>query len=311
MLSRLILFWLLIGASLAQAQVVINEIQYNPYLSDETEFIELYNAGPTSLNLGGWIFRNGGDEEFTLPPYSLPAGQYVVLARNLSAFQAYYDDVDNVIGSYGFDLGNDGDQVRLFDPDDNLVDLVPYLDDRPWPDDADGDDRNRSLELIAPVLDNSQPYAWLAETEDGTPGAPNLTDDDVGEMSVSPLSITYGEVEIGEMASQTVSIANTGDDDLYITSLVTFDPAFTIEVSGLGVLEWGNPSAILEVSGILEIAETEVYDFQVHFSPDRAGEISDNLQIINFSNQDPIFNVPLDGIGGESGGTPEIEVDPL
>ena len=48
------------GVVLAQQNaVVINEIHYDPDLKYEwVEFVELYNAGPTDVDLSGWSFSD-------------------------------------------------------------------------------------------------------------------------------------------------------------------------------------------------------------------------------------------------------------
>src|ERR1043166_4599590 len=60
--------------SVAQANIVINEIHYNPDVKTEhVEFVELYNTGPGSVDLAGWYFSDGVN--YTFPAgTSLPAG---------------------------------------------------------------------------------------------------------------------------------------------------------------------------------------------------------------------------------------------
>ena len=65
--------WLLFAARL-NAQVVINEIHYEPENKTAAEeFIELYNASEAPVDLSGWYFSNG--IIFTFPDGTLlPAG---------------------------------------------------------------------------------------------------------------------------------------------------------------------------------------------------------------------------------------------
>src|SRR5690349_11885777 len=67
------------------SQVVINEISYNPPESgnDSLEYIELYNAGGSPVNLDGWHFTKGVVDTF--PNISLNAGEYFVTAINSNA----------------------------------------------------------------------------------------------------------------------------------------------------------------------------------------------------------------------------------
>ncbi len=73
------------------AQVVINEIHYNPLGTDGTvllEFIELHNRGASAADISNWRLTFG-----TLPyvfpaAVSIPAGGYVVVAEDPASLQA-------------------------------------------------------------------------------------------------------------------------------------------------------------------------------------------------------------------------------
>ena len=55
----------------------------------------------------------------------------------------------------------------------NLIDLVAYTNDDPWPDEPDGE--GYTLQLIAPWLDNNEGENWRASDElFGNPGALNF-----------------------------------------------------------------------------------------------------------------------------------------
>lgn len=49
-------FLVLVSALPTMAQIVINEIMYNTPGSD-VEYIELYNAGPSAVDLSGWYLQ--------------------------------------------------------------------------------------------------------------------------------------------------------------------------------------------------------------------------------------------------------------
>ena len=71
----------------AGAQVVINEFQYDDTgTSDDREFIELYNAGPAAVEIGGWELGGrdiaGLNSSVTITPgTSLPSGGYYVIGN--------------------------------------------------------------------------------------------------------------------------------------------------------------------------------------------------------------------------------------
>ncbi|MBP7238663.1 MAG: lamin tail domain-containing protein [Saprospiraceae bacterium] len=138
------------------AQVVINEISYNPPESnvDSLEFVEIYNAGNAVVNIGGWLFT--GAFEDTLPNVDLQPGDYYVTAIDSLAMM-------NVLGiqvhqwSSGA-LNNSGESIKLLDNTESLVDSVLYNDSDPWPTEPDGN--GPSLELKDSALDNNDGANW-------------------------------------------------------------------------------------------------------------------------------------------------------
>ena len=94
--------------------IVITEISYNPPESgsDSTEFIELYNAGSTTIDLDGYNFTQGVTHTFS--SYMLSPGEYFVVAVDSVA-------IGNVYGSNadaqwaGGGLSNSGEDIILKD----------------------------------------------------------------------------------------------------------------------------------------------------------------------------------------------------
>lgn len=69
----------------AGPQIVINEVMADPTkVTDENgEWVEIHNWGRTSISLQGWKIASGNDAAHTISTaVSVPAGGYVVLARN-------------------------------------------------------------------------------------------------------------------------------------------------------------------------------------------------------------------------------------
>ena len=150
-------------------QVVINELMYHPATESDDEWLELHNPGASAVDLSGWAFTDG--IEYTLPPgATLPAGGYLVIARDPARVEALYG-ISGVWGPYSGKLSNGGERVALSDASDTLADEVTYDDATPWPTAPDGD--GPSLELVNPAFDNDQFCAWRASVGDGTPGAAN------------------------------------------------------------------------------------------------------------------------------------------
>jgi hypothetical protein len=158
-----------------QADIVINEIMYNADATQESDdWIELYNPGSSSVNLAGWVLKDEDDDHaFILPEGAVlnPNG-YLVLAKDRAEFEAIYPEMNNLIGDIGFGFSGNSDEVRLFNPDGELVDSVLYDDETPWPTEADG--IGYSLELIDASTDNSIASNWRASSHYlGSPGLEN------------------------------------------------------------------------------------------------------------------------------------------
>src|SRR5262249_43086104 len=110
--------------SLPQQYLRITELMYHPaaspagspYTAEDFEFVELKNTGPTAMSLLGGHFSAGID--FTVTgrrATNLPAGQSVLIVKNLAAFASRYGNGFNIAGQYGGNLDNNGETLRLDD----------------------------------------------------------------------------------------------------------------------------------------------------------------------------------------------------
>ena len=144
--------------------IVINEIMFDPPSKQRrSEFIELYNRGPSTVDLSGWEFANGID--FAMPPgTSIPSGGYLVVAADPAYMTATYGALP-MVGGYSGQLSNGGELVRLEDAHGNLADEVHYLPSGDWPHLSDGD--GSSMELRHPDMDNAISTAW-ADSDEST-----------------------------------------------------------------------------------------------------------------------------------------------
>src|ERR1051325_5911994 len=115
----------------ASANVIINEIHYNPDVKTEpAEFIELYNTGLTSVDLSGWQLDSG--VHFTIPAgTNLVAGGYLVIAANPAFLLSKYGAKS--IGPFTGGLSKYGDKITLKDAGSNVVNEVNYGLGFPWP----------------------------------------------------------------------------------------------------------------------------------------------------------------------------------
>lgn len=191
-IAILLLFWLL--PQLVSAQIVINEIMYDPSTTQGTdanqEWLELFNTTDQEQNVGGWTFGDASGATFTLPGgTTIPANGYLILAINNTEFTNFYTSATpqfpipegvQVLDWGSFNLNNDGaypvDTLTLKNASGTVKDQVSYDDGGSWPTGPDGN--GPSLEKINPSTANTNTNAdasnWAASTVNyGTPGRIN------------------------------------------------------------------------------------------------------------------------------------------
>ena len=158
-------------------RVVINEIMYHPPDDrDELQFVELFNPGPTDVDLSGWSFTKG--VRFVFPAGTrVAAGGWVVVCRDIAAFQSQFKGEPTVAGVFTGRLSQGGERIELSDARGEVIDSVKFADRAPWPLGADG--YGASLERICPGASAEDPANWASarlEPDDrlgGTPGRAN------------------------------------------------------------------------------------------------------------------------------------------
>ena len=196
--------------------VVINEVMYHPPdpaagIDVDTEFIELYNAGDSPVDLyidfgdygvHPWKLRGGVGFDFPIGT-AMAADSYLLVVNfdpsdqtALSEFRAVYalDASVAVMGPYSGQLNNFTDTVSLRKPDSPnplgntcgsntpaaqyaprvVIEELTYFDFGQWPESADGD--GPSLERADPDLLAVLASSWSANLDgSATPGRANST----------------------------------------------------------------------------------------------------------------------------------------
>ncbi|MEX2188868.1 MAG: lamin tail domain-containing protein [Pirellulales bacterium] len=149
------------GAELVTRTLLAPPLPGQPYQEVPEEWIELYNRSSSDVVLTGWKLRGGIDYNFA-PGTTIPAGQYLVVAKDRVSLAAKYPGIV-IVGDFSGSLSNHDDVVRLEAPDDNPADEVHYFEGNgEWPSLADGN--GSTLELRDPDADNAQAGAWAAST---------------------------------------------------------------------------------------------------------------------------------------------------
>lgn len=214
-------------------QLLITEIMADPSPSvglPEVEYLEIYNAGDQSINLGVLLLTDEQDT-VALPDYELSAGAYAVLVDNgeVGQFAA-----DHELGISNLSLSNDGEQLALLTLFDQVVDEVAYTADWYGENKANG---GYSLERIA--FDGTCPTAfnWSASTDSagGTPGGQNAlfregSDGSQPQLIATALTEQKVVLEFSEPMDSSSLLDATVDFDLMISGRMLDEEALQLSL---------------------------------------------------------------------------------
>lgn len=165
--------------------VIVNEVNYNSSdESDAGDWLEITNTTGQSIDLSGWTIRDGGVGVYTfVSGQILPEDGYLVIARDTDLFSEIHDDVSNLVGPANITLGNNGDMIRLYNADNELVFAMRYDQYAPWPLEANG--MGKTLEFSGVDLGFCNPVVWFAGCPDGSPGLAYYANCDINSVSES------------------------------------------------------------------------------------------------------------------------------
>jgi hypothetical protein len=150
-------------ANVATPELKITAINYHPasvenYDDSDLEFIRLTNTSDATIDLSG-IYFGGTGLVYQFPNNAtLEAGEHVYLANESAVFTEFNGFVP--FDEFSRSLENSGQKITVMDAFGNIIDIVEYDDEAPWPVEADGD--GSFLELADFDLDNDNPDNWEA-----------------------------------------------------------------------------------------------------------------------------------------------------
>jgi hypothetical protein len=181
--------------SLPPGAIAINEIMYAPK-SGEPEWIELYNAGTTPVDLGRWsVGDNSTWHEISATAIS--PGDYLVLSGSADIVASHPDISGKFVVLSLPSLNNSGDEVRLRDANGALIDSVRYMPE--WGG-ADGLSLERRNARAFPSLPDN--WAESVDTNGGTPGRPNSNITLAQDLAATEIICDNGDI--------TVTVRNMG-----------------------------------------------------------------------------------------------------
>jgi len=235
----------------------ISELMYHPLDmgspdDPNTEFVELTNVGAETINLSLVAFTNGID--FVFPSVELAPSDYVLVVRDLTAFEAKYGPGLPIAGQYGGSLANGGERIALQDAAGQTIHEFDYRDG--WYDLTDG--LGFSLTVTNPAalsgpeaLDDKS--AWRPSVEmEGSPGYGDVSE------ATAPGAIVINEI---------MADAGSGEPD-WIELHNTTDQA--IDISGWFLSDDGDDLTKYEIAAGTSIADGEYLVFyeDLHFGND-------------------------------------------
>ncbi len=186
--------------------LVINEIMFNPTISN-ADYVEIYNR---SLNTAISLFNyrlQGVDFNFS-PGAILRPQSFLLVVKDIAAFQAAYGTNLPVAGEFNGNLDPDGEtltlvrQARTTNEADLVIDKVKYGAAAPWPPRPATTNSGVALQLIDAAQDNARVSNW----DDGSgwrffsatakPGGTQiqLYLDATGDVYLDDLRLVFGSV---------------------------------------------------------------------------------------------------------------------
>ncbi len=216
--AALVLAALLAAAPPVRAQVVLNEVMYNPEGDDDTaEYVELYNISAFTVDLEGWRLADGAGADSLLPApddtaYTLPPGGYALILDPdyWREGDGRYDDrippgvllltvPDASLGGNG--LANAvAETVRLLDAGGVVISSRRY---RPGAPQGVSEERIRTDR-------GEEDDNWAFSAEGGTPGARNGVTPPDYNLALDSLALEPGGLAGAMTLRARVTLHNAG-----------------------------------------------------------------------------------------------------
>ena len=186
----------------ADSVVVFNEIMYHPSTNEAAlEWIELHNEMAYDMDISGWKIRGGVDYDFTNGTI-VPGRGFLVVAASPAQLAAV-TGCTNALGPFSGQLSNAGEEIRLINNSDRLMNSVNYGDSGDWPVEADGS--GVTLAKVEPDAGNGHGNWSHSLQINGTPGASNFP-----SMTRAAKTLVFNEIQATTNASWWIELRNIG-----------------------------------------------------------------------------------------------------
>ena len=196
------------GTCYDTANIIVTEINFkSANIKNTGDWLEIYNHDTLAVDLSGWTFRDANTAHEYLFPEELwlDAGKYLVLVEDSVAFASVHDTISQFIGSFGFGLSTDEDEIHLYDKFGQEIINISYMTNPPWP----GNDfaPGRTLELRDYNGNLNDPGNWELGCFFGSPGRAHLPCEDSPGIIVTEIQFDSGDED---NAGDWIEICNPG-----------------------------------------------------------------------------------------------------
>ena len=252
---------IVMGLKLEAQQEINGPSPPKPYIENPEEWIELYNRSTKAVDLSGW--KLDGAARFTFATGTeIAANGYLVIARDAVSLAEKFPGIP-VVGDFSGQLSNSGERLLLLDAQQNPADEVIYLDDKPWPQQADGG--GSSLELQHPDIDNLLATSWAASSNQATSEWQDYSftitakDPTYRPSQFNFHELRIGMLEEGEILLDDLSVVeDPGATNIELIANGTFEDA-----SGWRLLGTHKRSEVISASGdnVLKIKASDKFNY--------------------------------------------------
>lgn len=256
--------------------LLISEFMANPRNAaglPEEEYVEIYNASASALQLSGIQIASGGSPR-SLEDYKLGPGAYLILCSTADA--AVFSTIGPTLGISGFPgLSNAGDEIRLSLSDGTELDYLRYTDD--WYDHSGQADGGYALERIDPLLPGNCPGNWRASQDPrgGSPGAQNSVAGAMTEMEPPTLS------SAAPLSPRLIQLSFSETLGPWMQQVENY--RLTPDLSILSADIRGPQRDSLRLSLSADLQEGTIYDLEILATEDCLGNLGDSPQRISFA----------------------------
>jgi hypothetical protein len=212
------------GFSQSAGDIVVTEFMNDSDAVSDTvgEWLELYNATGSDIDLNGWTLKDDGSNSHTFTTSIIvPAGSYFVMGRGADSTVNGGVNLDHSYGDGVFTLSNSEDEIVLLSPSSVEIDRIVYgVGD--FPDGGPG--FSISLDPNQLAGDNNLAANWCLSTsvfgagDSGTPGVENDACGAVCEASLDSYTTDCDAITTGtDTYSVTLAFSGAGTTTFVVT----------------------------------------------------------------------------------------------